>query len=260
MKHDFNQRKERRIENAEQQAAKNQQESEQLFAKAKQMSSVIPFGQPILVGHHSEGRDRKYRGKIERTFEKSFEAEEKASYYENKAETIKNNPSIFSDDPQALEKLETKLKSLTELADFMKMANVCIRKKDKEGFLKLERASEQLWEELHSEKRFGGFGFAGFTLSNNSAERRRLTKRIEKLKNQSSCEAIDKVIGGVRLFEAGRLQLLFEGKPEAKTIGELKAHGFRWCRSEGAWQRHINQSAYYWAKHILKGLNQLQQD
>lgn len=47
MKNNFEERKERRIENAKQMAIKNQKLSEQLHAKAKQMSSVIPFGQPI---------------------------------------------------------------------------------------------------------------------------------------------------------------------------------------------------------------------
>ncbi|RYG30446.1 MAG: DUF3560 domain-containing protein [Chitinophagaceae bacterium] len=58
MRHDFHQRKQNRITYADNQAAKNEAASEQLYLKAKEMASVIQMGQPILVGHHSEKRDR----------------------------------------------------------------------------------------------------------------------------------------------------------------------------------------------------------
>lgn len=257
MKHDFKQRRQRRIETAENRAEKNARESDRLWEKADDMASIIPMGQPILVGHHSEKGDRRYRGKIDDTRRKSIVASEKSEYYADKAEGIKANDAIFSDDPNALEKLEAKLKSLSDLADFMKNANACIRKKDRAGFLLLPMASEQMWEELHGEKRFGGFGFAGFTLSNNSAERRRLKQRIEKLKEQDERTAIDTTIGEARLLEnreANRLQILFGQKPEQPVIAQLKAHGFRWCRSEGAWQRHISTGALYWARKILTNI------
>ena len=53
------------------------------------------MGQPILVGHHSEKGDRRYREKIHNTFGKSFEKKDKAKYYADKAESIENNNDIF---------------------------------------------------------------------------------------------------------------------------------------------------------------------
>ena len=38
------------------------------------MASVIPFGQPILVGHHSERRDRSYRDRIRSTEDRAVDA------------------------------------------------------------------------------------------------------------------------------------------------------------------------------------------
>ncbi|MEE8059026.1 MAG: DUF3560 domain-containing protein [Pseudomonadales bacterium] len=46
------------------------QESQTVYKRAKDMAPVIPFGQPILVGHHSEHRDRRYRDRIHNTFVK----------------------------------------------------------------------------------------------------------------------------------------------------------------------------------------------
>ncbi|MFG9957598.1 DUF3560 domain-containing protein, partial [Pseudomonas aeruginosa] len=50
-----------RRERLQERAAKISGESGALYQRAKTMASAIPFGQPILVGHHSEGRDRRYR-------------------------------------------------------------------------------------------------------------------------------------------------------------------------------------------------------
>jgi hypothetical protein len=53
------------------------------------MASIIPFGQPILGGHHSEKRDRNYRDKIHNTYGKAFELQDKVGYYKDKAETAR---------------------------------------------------------------------------------------------------------------------------------------------------------------------------
>lgn len=66
-----------------------------------------------------------------------------------------------------------------------------------------------MWEELIQPK-FGGQGFAHFTLTNNSANIRRIEKRVDALKNQVQTVAVDTVINGVRILEnreANRLQL-----------------------------------------------------
>jgi hypothetical protein len=47
-----------------------------------------------------------------------------------------------------------------------------------------------------------------------------------------------------------RLQLVFRGKPEDKTREILKANGFRWAPSAGAWQRLLNENAEMSLKRI----------
>jgi hypothetical protein len=257
MKHDYNERKKRRVENAESRAAKNEVEGDQLYNKANQMASAIPFGQPILVGHHSEKSDRRYRDKIHTTYGKAFEKMDKAKYYENKAETIKNNDAIFSDDPDALEKLRQKVQGLQQSQEFMKKSNAFIKKKDKEGFLKMVHATPKMWEELTTPNVMGRIGFASYSLANNNANIKRVQQRILRLERLQTLPALDKTINGVRIFqnnEAGRLQMLFKGKPAFEVIKALKAHGFRWCRSEQAWQRHISRDAVYWAEQIAGGI------
>src|SRR3546814_16447475 len=76
------------------------------------MGEAIPFGQPVLIGHHSEGRDRNYRQRIHNTFGKTFDLQKKADHYTKKAASV-GDGGISSDDPDAIAKLLRQVKQLT---------------------------------------------------------------------------------------------------------------------------------------------------
>ncbi len=246
MKHNFEKRKQNRIDHAREQAEKKKQEAASLHKKADQMSEHIPFGQPILKGHHSEKADRRYRRRIRDTYSKAVEASDKASYYADKAKTIENNDAIFSDDPDAIEKLEERIEELQQLQEFMKAANKLILKRNKVEFLKLVGASEELWEELNQPGRFGGMGYASFELKNNGANLRRLKSRRNELQRKASMQTVTETIKGVKLVrnvEANRVQLKFSEIPNEQVRNDLfYKYGFRWSRTELAWQRHLNNA------------------
>ena len=257
MKHDFEERRQKRIGNAKRLAIKNEKEAKDLYNSASEMASIIPMGQPILIGHHFERRDRNYRDKIHNTFGKSLEKSEKAVYYKDKAESIEQNDAIFSDDPNALEKLDEKLKSLENSQEFMKLANKYIRKNDKQSFLKIPHATEKIWEQLNTPDVMGAIGFPHYSLSNNNANIRQVKQRIAQLQNRATIQPIDKIINGMRILEnreANRLQIIFDGKPSEDTRKVLKGNGFRWSPTEGAWQRHISNWAYRCAVEIAENL------
>ncbi|MDR2275379.1 MAG: DUF3560 domain-containing protein [Sphingobacterium sp.] len=257
MKHNFEERRQRRLEHAKNMAVRADKESEALYNEASKMASAIPFGQPILVGHHSERRDRNYRDKIHNKYGKAFKTMDKADYYRNKADSIEANDNIYDDDPEALQKLEARLTLLKDLQDFMKSANRCLKKNDKKAFLKLPNTSEKTWDLLNTPNVMGDIGFAGYKLTNNNANIRRITQRIEKLKRIEQREELDTVINGVRIFEnheANRLQVYFEGKPSEDIRKKLKSNGFRWSPSQGAWQRGIGNYALRAAFEIAKSL------
>jgi hypothetical protein len=52
---------------------------------AHEMAQAIPFGQPILIGHHSEKRDRAYRARIRANSEKGWQEMKRARYWEARA-------------------------------------------------------------------------------------------------------------------------------------------------------------------------------
>ena len=113
------------------------------------------------------------------------------------------------------------------------------------------------WEQINTIDRAHGKGFPHYKLINNNANIRRIEQRIAQLKRLETRQAVDQTVNGVRIYEnreAGRLQVIFSGKPEAEVRKQLKANGFRWSPSENAWQRHTSNSAYHIAKTIAENL------
>lgn len=73
---------------------------------------VLPLGQPILVGHHSEKKHRKLIQKAHNDINKAIKEEDKSIYYEEKIKLIEENKAIYNDDPNAIMKLKEKLEQL----------------------------------------------------------------------------------------------------------------------------------------------------
>ena len=54
---------------------------------------MIPMGQPIIVGHHSEGRHRRDLKRIDSNMQKSIEESKKADYFSDKVSSLKHQIS-----------------------------------------------------------------------------------------------------------------------------------------------------------------------
>lgn len=69
-----------------------------------------------------------------------------------------------------------------------------------------------------------------------------------KAKLATPQESTEKEVDGVRIVEnteENRLQLFFDGKPEADTIALLKQHAFKWSPRFKAWQRILTPNAKF---------------
>jgi hypothetical protein len=82
-------RAEARAERMEDRAERAEANGTRLYNQAHAMAECIPFGQPILIGHYSEGRDRRFRERIHQKFGRAFEEGDKAKYYQQRAETAR---------------------------------------------------------------------------------------------------------------------------------------------------------------------------
>lgn len=71
MKSDFHARKAARIDRYQELSEKAKRRQAQLVEESDRLVEHIPFGQPILVGHHSE---RAHRRTLERSQNKMFQS------------------------------------------------------------------------------------------------------------------------------------------------------------------------------------------
>jgi hypothetical protein len=264
MKSDFEERKTKRLEAYQRLAKKNNSLSNSLQKQADKMSSVIPFGQPILIGHHSERRDRNFRSKISLTYGKTIEASNKSEYYNEKIEHMENSQTISSDDPDAVIKLKEKLEHLMALEEKMKAVNKIVKSK-RAGYteeLKLmdlknifHQETEENLKELFKPDFLGRVGYPDYKLTNNNGNISRIKKRIEYLSKLNQESTTEEMINGIKIVDSvedNRLQLYFPDKPSEKVRKGLKDCGFHWSRSLGCWQRFRSSYAKRTAQELIK--------
>lgn len=255
-------------------AEKASKDSAAAAQRSRDMISAIPMGQPILVGHYSEKRDRAYRERAWDKLGQSVKLADKANYYEGKADSV-GKAGISSDDPNAIAKLGQKYKALKRQQAMMKDANKIIRSKvdDAEKIKKLQEigVSDEVAHKLVTPDFMGRTGYADYKLTGNTAEMRRIIDRVleidrnkERAAQAPQSEDYSKYGFKVeRNTDINRLQLKFDGKPDEKTRTLLKSSGFRWSPRESAWQRQLTGNAEYSLKNIVKKLevnNEKEQD
>lgn len=224
----YEEKQQAKKERYEELARRNAEKADAQAKEGWDRLSQIPFGQPILVGHHSEKADRAYRSRATGLIEKSVETSEKADYYATKAESV-GTGGISQDDPDAIAKLTAKL-------------------------AEMESRRDQIKEEF-KRARAAGKTTQGFILTNLGANIRSVKERIERLEKAKQEVARPDVIGdGFTLREnkeENRLQFIFPGKPSDEVCSALKARGFRWSPINKAWQTWLNNRGRYQAGQVI---------
>ena len=162
---------------------------------------------------------------------------------------------ISADDPQAVQKLESKLAGLEKSQETMKAVNAYYRKhKTLDGcpHLSPERI-EKLKSSMESGYHLEGKPYPTWALSNNNAEIRRVKDRIKSLSQQKEIGFVGWEFEGGKVeanTEDNRLQIFFDDKPDEATRADLKSNGFRWSPRAEAWQRQLTDNAYYAANYV----------
>jgi hypothetical protein len=237
-------------------AAKATEQSAMTYTRAKAMGEAIPLGQPILIGHHSEKRDRNYRAKIHNTFGKSFALADKAEYFMRRAEAV-GTGGISSDDPDAIAKLKAEYQEMETNHKLMIKANALIRKNDRDGLAKLGYAEDDV-KRLFGANVTRTVGFPSYRLTNHNANMKRVLGRIKVLETlakrvESKIEAETYTYSEDKA--ENRVMFFFEGKPDESTRTTLKRHGFKWSPTRGAWVRQLSISGINAAADVRKILN-----
>lgn len=244
---DRDQRKQDRAEYYRNKSAQAQANSYAYWEASNETVRHIPMGQPILVGHYSEGRHRRTLDRSWNQMGKSVKLGELAKHYEYKAEAALANDAIYTDDDKAVEKLEEKVKELQEYQERMVAINKILRSKKLTSEGKIRKLQEDFgYEEEKAKKIIENGIIPSFRLSNNSANLRRYKERLERVRRQKAKEPEYYEMGTVRIeldYPENRIRVIFPYKPQRNTLDkmDLRKRGFRYSKTARCWQAYLSQ-------------------
>lgn len=179
-------------------AAKREAKADASFQRAHDLAQMLPLGQPILVGHHSERAHRRHLAKIDSAGFAGLDHSRKAAKHDRAASGIEDQleRSIFDDDSDALDQLREKLARLEAEREEIKAFNASVRKAkgDKDKLVAiLDAASPSIRSMFASVGRAMGHyyrvelkGLPPYALSNLGGNISRVKERIASLEKQQA--------------------------------------------------------------------------
>ncbi|CAM5442557.1 hypothetical protein SALBM311S_11632 [Streptomyces alboniger] len=105
---DREERAESRAERFEDRASRATASSDASYQRSKQISERFYMGQPILVGHHSEGRARRDHARMDNAMRKSINEGERAKHWAQRAEASGAYTEHRTNPARTLRRIETK--------------------------------------------------------------------------------------------------------------------------------------------------------
>jgi hypothetical protein len=263
---DYEERRRARIDRYKERAERARANSQAMYGQAKSMASAIPFGQPILVGHHSEKADRRFRQRIENRFRKSFEEQGRAEYWEERAKAAERNEAISSQDPHAIEKIKERIEALEWLQDAMKAVNAAHRaylsdpaSLDTAQLTDRQKELVRVYKPVYS---WEPHPCPPYRLQNNNANIRRLKKRLAELEKWTAEPAREEIEGvGARVVENEDLngvEIHFDEKPEPAVLEKLRLNGWKWSRRSRCWYARRSDWTRQFAAELVLGMTEPQ--
>lgn len=122
-------RREARAERLEAWAESREAKAEDAYERSRAATDGIPMGQPVLADHHSARGHRAALERSRRAMDATVEHGRMAERHRGKAANVRRelDRSIYSDDPDAAERLEAKLADLEARRDQIKAYNAKAR-------------------------------------------------------------------------------------------------------------------------------------
>ena len=240
------------------------------FQSARDAVAGIPFGQPILVGHHSERRHRKALEKQDTNMRRGVEASEKAKTLRSREKGV-GTAGISSDDPEAVVKLKTKLQDLEEGNAVAKRINAAMRKARKaagglgtkadrdptviqaglKAGLEHPEATEAIRRALEATARVF---YGPPDLGSNANIQRTVRQRIEALCKEATAEEMREETDLFSVEEdrrENRLLLTPKSQLRKESFRWVRSQGFNWSRRDQTFKRLLNDNARSAARRVL---------
>ena len=165
---------------------------------------------------------------------------------------------------QEVERLQSKLDTLTELHEKMKAANKIVRSKKMseeeqiDGLVALGLNEKQAVEILKPTERWQSVGFPTYQLQNNLAKIKDTQAAIERHKAMAEAEDKEITFNGGRVVVCNsdeRMRFYFDEIPSVEVRNLMKRNAFKWSPKNGAWQRQLTANCKFDTKRILAELN-----
>lgn len=197
----YRERREARAERLREWADKRREKTRRAQAASDDAVAGIPFGQPVLRGHHSQKRHERALERSQNAMRAAVEHGRMAEEMTDRATTIEAQAqhAIYSDDPDAVERLKEKIGGLEAQRNRIKAYNASCRKAAKTaGQGDTSLLDEQQRQSLATTARVCpyqigvGGSFPTYELRNLGGNINRLRKRLAEL--QSTKQAIDRTI------------------------------------------------------------------
>jgi hypothetical protein len=157
-----------------------------------------------------------------------------------------------------IERYKAELEGMKRNHELMKIGNNAIRKANKDKVDITAYLIETFGIKPHMIDWTMKFGFG---LQNNNANMKRVELRIKELEakeqnRQNEPEKEFSFNGGkvIMNYEADRIQIKHDSRPNQEVITLMKRNGFKWSPFNKAWQRQLTANAIYVTKHLLKSL------
>lgn len=166
---------------------------------------------------------------------------------------------------QEVERLQSKLDTLTELQEKMKAVNKIVRNSklseiEQHEELEALGLSARTINEVMAEPQYSFLkkGFQTYQLSNNLAKIKATQAAIERHKAMAEAEDKEITFNGGRVVVCNsdeRMRFYFDEIPSVEVRNLMKRNAFKWSPKNGAWQRQLTANCKYDTKRILAELN-----
>lgn len=251
-------RQERRRARLAAAAAKARKESVAAWEASRRATDGIPFGQPVLVGHHSEKRHRAALARSDRAIAKGVALAKKAAELAGRGASV-GTGGISSDDPDAQAKLDDKRTTLEQQRDRMKAANAAWRKRDDAALIATTGMGLVYWTaEIEGRFSWEKQPYPASTLTNLNARIRATAKRADQIEAAGELEALDEVVGAGRLVvdpDDNRVTLVFPARLSKDDYKDVRSYGFVWSPARGGFTRKLSEAAVHHGRRLLEHLS-----
>ncbi len=183
----YKERRERKANRLREWADRRDEKAQLALDGSQQATAGIEFGQPILVGHHSERRHRNAIERADRALGRAVEHSHRADEFRSRASNIERaaDSAIYCDDLDATARLREKVAGLEARRDRIKRYNATCRKGQPDVAILEDDEQREMAQaiEVWGDVQCKGARFPSYVTSNLTGNIARLRKRLAALES-----------------------------------------------------------------------------